>query len=170
MMKKKYLVPETYEYLEYHHSEVTENEEAYVMSLFIKSCKKNIPVDIPGKHHLLLKDNYSVVVYMPKKEKFCITGFYDEHIQIVEWYVDITFENGVDPLGPFFKDLYLDYVIAPDFTYTLLDKDELEDAWLEGIIDEKTFKAAYKITDVVKDNVLLKIDKWDTRLRSYLRK
>jgi uncharacterized protein len=67
---------------------------------------------------------------------------------IVQWYIDIVLEHGLDERGvPYFDDLYLDVVVSPDGRFEVQDADELEAALKSGIISQAQFDLAWLETN-----------------------
>lgn len=92
----------------------------------------------------LCDDGYKGIIFLPDHETWCVTAIYDRNNEIVEWYFDITKTNGVDERGiPYFEDLYLDVIVAPDFSVYLIDEDELKEAVEEKKITQEEYNLAY---------------------------
>ncbi len=95
---------------------------------------------------LCLADNgYTWLMFLPDKEKWCLSALYDETGGIVEWYFDIIGESFVDESGmSFFSDMYLDVVVRPNGEVITLDEDELEEALASGDITCEEYDNTYK--------------------------
>ena len=92
----------------------------------------------------LCDDGYRGVIFLPDHETWCVTAIYNRNNEIVEWYFDITKKNGVDERDiPYFEDLYLDVIVAPDFSIHLIDEDELKEAFENGTITKEEYDLAY---------------------------
>jgi predicted RNA-binding protein associated with RNAse of E/G family len=69
---------------------------------------------------------------------------FDENHSIVQWYFDITKQNGIDIDGQaFYDDLYLDVVVFPSGEIVLFDEDELKEALDSGDITQIDYDLAY---------------------------
>ena len=78
---------------------------------------------------------YEWLQLAPEGEHWWLTVMYDPAGALVQYYFDITLENRLRPTGePEFVDLYLDVVLRPDGSYTVLDRDELDEALERGEI------------------------------------
>jgi predicted RNA-binding protein associated with RNAse of E/G family len=66
----------------------------------------------------------------------------NEADEIVEWYFDMTKENGLDNGKPFFWDLYLDIAVSSDRMIKILDEDELIEALKLGVITHDDYELA----------------------------
>jgi uncharacterized protein len=82
--------------------------------------------------------------YLRDAANHVITAMYDSSGAIVQWYIDIVLEHGLDDRGvPYFDDLYLDVVVSPDGRFEIKDADELEDALKSGAISREQFDLAW---------------------------
>ncbi|MFR2840067.1 MAG: DUF402 domain-containing protein [Zhenhengia sp.] len=111
----------------------------------------------------LCDDGYKGIIFLPDNETWCVTAIYNRHNEIVEWYFDMTKENGVDERNiPYFEDLYLDVIVAPDFSVHLIDEDELQEALDEGTITKEEYDLAYRtyeklVEEVIRDEEFLTV-------------
>jgi uncharacterized protein len=86
--------------------------------------------------------------YLRDDARHVITVMYDSSGAIVQWYIDIVLEHGLDERGvPYFDDLYLDVVVSPDGRFEVQDADELEDALKAGAISREQFDLAWLETN-----------------------
>jgi uncharacterized protein len=86
--------------------------------------------------------------YLRDKENHVITAMYDSKGAIVQWYIDIVLEHGLDDRGvPYFDDLYLDVVVGPDGRFEIKDADEIEAALKAGTISRDQFDLAWRETN-----------------------
>ena len=69
------------------------------------------------------------------------TVMFDEKGQLIQIYVDVTDGNDALKDNPTFSDLYLDYVVHGSRVYAL-DRDELEAAYLSGVVSVEQYKSA----------------------------
>jgi len=101
-------------------------------------------------------DGYVELCYLPDGENWQMYALYDGDGRIVEWYYDITRENGVDEDGsPYAEDLYLDAALSPDGKITILDSDELQTALDVGHISQDGFDLARCAMDrLIKDKII----------------
>ncbi len=63
--------------------------------------------------------------------------------EIVQWYIDICYRNGIENGVPWMDDLYLDIIVLPTGEVFLIDIDELEDALNTGVIDRNLYNLAW---------------------------
>ena len=104
----------------------------------------------------LADTGYSWLTFLPENENWCITGFYNQNRNIIEWYFDITKANYIDENGiPSYDDLFLDIVIFPDGYQLLLDEDELSDALNNHVITIDDYNLAYRVChELTERNIL----------------
>ena len=69
------------------------------------------------------------------------TVVFDPRKNLVQIYIDVTDGNQTSCNNPVFEDMYLDYVVYGGKVYEL-DRDELEEAYSQGMISEDQFKTA----------------------------
>lgn len=97
-----------------------------------------------GRTECILDSGYKWLGVYPKGESYAITGLYNKNNELVEFYFDMTKENGIESGIPYIVDIYLDLVITPDNEKYILDEDELEDALNEKILGKEEFDLAYE--------------------------
>jgi predicted RNA-binding protein associated with RNAse of E/G family len=104
-----------------------------------------------------IADNgYSELTFLPDNENWQLTTIYDNHNNVVEWYIDITRKNSIDEKGnPYCDDMYLDAAILPNGRILILDEDELQEALDKGGITQTEFDMAYHVMDTLRENKML---------------
>ena len=90
--------------------------------------------------------DYFVVELTPLNENYNIRYYFDSNKKLIDYYIDITYENGVEYKIPYYVDLYLDIIHYPSSDeVTLYDEDELELALKNKIISKKDYNMAYRV-------------------------
>ena len=139
---------------------------------FFKKKKKYIEVsddfcieDKNGKKVKYISNGYYVLEITPLKENYNIRYYLDNKKRIIDYYIDITLENGVENKIPYYIDLYLDIIHYPnDNTVIFCDEDELKSALNDHIINKNDYMLAYKVGNkllkeiINKENKFLNID------------
>ena len=97
-----------------------------------------------GRTECILDSGYKWLGVYPKGESYAITGLYNKNNELVEFYFDMTKENGMENGIPYIVDIYLDLVITPNNEKYILDEDELEEALNEKILGKAEFDLAYE--------------------------
>lgn len=96
----------------------------------------------------LIDDGYYIMEVIPKNENYCIRIFFDSNKKILEYYIDISLENGLDEKTkiPYYVDLFIDITIIND-EVEILDEDELMDALFKEQITFNDYILACNIKD-----------------------
>jgi len=154
-LKKRFGNPENHKSIiekEYKNIQVDTEEFTGNISLIkINKVKNNWYVD--EEERCILGDDFRWLVIYPKDKKYCITAMYNEKRQIVEWYIDIARETGIENGIPYEDDLYLDVVIVPDGRIHLLDEDELKEAYNRYEVSRDEYDMAYEVANNIIDNI-----------------
>ena len=130
-----------------------DNDDYYLsVKKLIDVRKKFIILD-----YLCVMDNdYYVVEVVPKNENYALRIFFDNLKNPLEYYFDITKNNGLyeNTNIPFYDDLYLDITILhSNGLIRILDEDELLEAFSIGDINSDELDMVYNI----KDKLLMEI-------------
>lgn len=129
------------------------------------SVKKFIDVKKPFvlQSGLCVIDNgYYMVEVIPKEENYTMRIYFNEKKERVQYYFDITLENGLDEESniPYYDDLYLDITIDKEGKIKVLDEDELLDALNKKEISKKEFDLANRTKDLLLDSIKNKNNKY----------
>lgn len=104
---------------------------------------------------LCVMDNgYYVFEVVPKNDNYAMRLFLDQNKKPLEYYFDITKNNGLDEISkiPFYDDLYLDITYL-DGEINILDEDELIEAFNNRDITKEDFDLVYKMRDRLLDEI-----------------
>jgi uncharacterized protein len=115
-----------------------------------KMIRVREPLCVPnlGSSICIADSGFTWLHYLRDAANHVITAMYDSSGAIVQWYIDIVLEHGLDDRGvPYFDDLYLDVVVGPDGRFEIKDADELEEALKEGVISQAQFDLAWLETN-----------------------
>lgn len=96
----------------------------------------------------LIDNGYYIMEIIPKNENYCIRIFFDSNKKILEYYIDISLENGLDEETkiPYYDDLFIDITIA-NGKIEILDENELIDALSKEQITSNDYTLACNIKD-----------------------
>lgn len=128
------------------------NEEfdGYVSIIEIEKVREPLIKSMLGREVCAVDDGYIWLQHVPVDKHYALTTMYNSKKEIVEWYFDITKQNGIDEKGiPFFDDLYLDVVVLPTSDILLLDEDELKEALDRNDITSEDYELAYKEAEIL---------------------
>ncbi|WP_313891637.1 DUF402 domain-containing protein [Psychrobacillus sp.] len=109
-----------------------------------------------GEKNICIVDNgYMWLQHYPIGKNYSVTSMFDASGEIVQWYIDICYEIGIEHNVPWLDDLFLDIVVLANGEIILLDEDELEEALENGSIDKAMYNLAWdeanRITDLIKE-------------------
>ena len=144
------------------------NEEYYI------SVKKIIDIEEPFilPTGLCVIDNgYYIVEVIPKNENYAMRVFFNEKKERLEYYFDISLENGLDEESkiPYYDDLYTDITIGKG-KVTVLDEDELKEALNKNEISEKEFNLVNETRNLLIESIKNNNNKYmNLDLESYLK-
>ncbi len=94
----------------------------------------------------LIDKDYYVVEITPLKEKYNIRFYVDNKLNVIDYYIDITYENGIKYKLPYYVDLYLDILHYPkEKEFKFFDEDELKEALNNKLISKKDYNMAFKV-------------------------
>ncbi|MFO1444870.1 DUF402 domain-containing protein [Bacillus sp. Bva_UNVM-123] len=108
-----------------------------------------------GENRISIVDNgYMWLQQFPKNTNHSMTTMFNPNGEIIQWYVDICLRNGITNNIPWLDDLYLDIILLPSGEIFLKDVEELDEALLNGIVNESQYTLAWdeanKIVSLVK--------------------
>ena len=99
------------------------------------------------------------MIFQPDNEKWSVVTIYNDNGDIIEWYFDINKINTIDDEGkPYRIDLYLDVALMPNGNITILDEDELQDAFDAGFVSRQEFDMAYETLKELLDSGIVDVD------------
>ncbi|MFK7691913.1 DUF402 domain-containing protein [Paenibacillus sp. HJGM_3] len=92
----------------------------------------------------IVDNGYKWLQHFPEHASYVLTSVYNDKAELVQSYIDICKQHGITDQGvPWYDDLYLDVVMLPTGEVFLLDKEELEEAYQQGIVSEEDYKHAW---------------------------
>lgn len=157
-MKKKYINGLHWNWVEKSSAilmHIAEPLTGYISLINIEKVKYKVIVGNDENKICLYDDGYKCIIFLPDNENWCVSAIYNINNKIVEWYFDMTKVNSIDENGiPFFYDLYLDIAVSPDFTVTILDEDELQEAVKDKIITTSDYELAHNTCKKIIDNYI----------------
>ncbi|MBE4909891.1 DUF402 domain-containing protein [Bacillus luteolus] len=104
-----------------------------------------------GETKVCIVDNgYMWLQQFPIEKNHSVTTMFDARGEIVQWYIDICFRNGIENAIPWMDDLFLDIVLLPSGELIEKDANELEDALTKGTIDKPLYDLAWNEVENLK--------------------
>ena len=89
------------------------------------------------KRICIVDDHYMWLQHFPIGKNYSVTTMFDANGEIVQWYIDICYEIGIENNVPWVDDLILDIVVLPTGEIIQLDDDELKEALESGSINQQ---------------------------------
>lgn len=145
-----------------------DKEDYYVI---VKKFKKVIEPFITLNGNCLIDNGYYIFEIIPKNENYTIRIFVNDNKEILEYYFDITYKNGLDEETniPYYEDLYLDITVKND-KIEVLDEDELQEALDNKEITKEQFDLANKTKDELIKTIKNKTNKhMNLDIKKYLK-
>ena len=120
-----------------------DEEKSYVTQIKIERVFEPLFVDYGKDTICIVDDGYQWIQYFPLDHHYSITMMFNQEQTIIQWYIDITKENGFHPVkGPWMDDLYLDLIVLPSGKIIEKDRRELENALIQGMITKEEYELA----------------------------
>ncbi|MFC7687403.1 DUF402 domain-containing protein [Ureibacillus sp. GCM10028918] len=116
----------------------------YITLLNIEEVLEPLVVKNAGKEVCIVNKGYSWLQHFPIGKNHSVTTMFDAEGEVVQWYIDICHEIGIENNIPWMDDLYLDIVVFPTGEIIILDEDELDEALANGVIHKSMYDLAYK--------------------------
>ncbi len=121
------------------------------------SVKKIIDIKEPfilSNGLCIIDNNYYIMEVIPKNENYAMRVFFNNKKEILEYYFDVSLENGMDKETgiPYYDDLFIDVTKTKD-KVEVLDEDELEEALDNNEISITDFELANKIRDILLEQI-----------------
>lgn len=126
------------------------NDDYYLVK---KKIIKTVPF-ILSNGLKVIDNNYYIIEILPKNENYAVRAYLDSDKNLIEYYIDITNGCGIDLDSkiPYYDDLYLDITITNN-NVEVLDEEELENAYQNGLIDSHTYNMAIKTKNKLLDEI-----------------
>lgn len=129
------------------------NYRGYVTLLSIEKATQPLWT----KHNLqeicIVDNGYVWLQHFPENQHHSVTTVFDQNGDVVQWYIDICLENGLENNRPFMDDLFLDIILLPSGLVIEKDKDEIEEALSRGVISEEMYDLAWREFDKVRNQI-----------------
>ena len=114
---------------------------------------------------------YYIVEIIPKNEKYAMRVFLNDKKEVIEYYIDIIKESGLDAEYniPYFIDLYLDITVLYNDKINIIDEDELLDAYNTNIITKEEYEKVHQVKDKLIEEIKNKTNKYmNLNINKYL--
>lgn len=118
--------------------------EGYAALIVIDKITEALWANVCGKSICVADKGYSWLTLFPPGDGHVVTAMLDQEHNVVQWYIDICKGHGLTEENiPWYDDLYLDIIVSAQKEINLIDQEDLEQALIQGVIDQKTYDYAY---------------------------
>ena len=140
---------------EYTQSYVERDEfTGYITLLNIVQATDPLWVKYDDKNVCIVDDGYMWLQHFPKGKHYSVTTMFDADGEVIQWYIDICNEIGIEHNIPWCDDLFLDIVILPTGEIFQLDEDELEQALINGWVDQSMYNLAWNQANEITASIM----------------
>ncbi|MFX3675132.1 MAG: DUF402 domain-containing protein [Paenisporosarcina sp.] len=129
----------------------TEEFNGYVTLLKVNNVTAPLYVQYGKENVCIVNQGFIWLQHFPTNKHHSLTTMFNAEGEIVQWYIDICLENGIENHVPWMDDLFLDIIVLPNGKVILKDTEELEAALLGGVIDEFIYDMAWEETSKIID-------------------
>lgn len=100
---------------------------------------------------IAMDNGYYIVEIIPKHEHYAMRVFLNEKKEVIEHYIDIIKESGLDKEYniPYFIDLYLDITVLYNGDIHVIDEDELLDAYNSSEITKDEYNEVLELKNKI---------------------
>jgi uncharacterized protein len=127
-----------------------EGFQGYVTSIKVHKVTEPLYFQYGDKKICIVNDGYTWLQHFPAGAHHSLTTMFDAAGEVVQWYIDICLQNGIETGRPYMDDLFLDVIILPSGEIFYKDYDELLAAVSSGIINEHLYNIAMTETAKIK--------------------
>lgn len=121
----------------------TDSFKGHISLLKMKKVKDPLYVNYANRTICIANEGYFWLQQFPYNKHHCVTTMFNDKGEIVQWYIDICYRNGVGKEGiPWMDDLFLDIIVLPTGEVIQKDLDELDEALLRGTINQSLYHLA----------------------------
>ncbi|WP_107838017.1 DUF402 domain-containing protein [Metasolibacillus meyeri] len=146
-MKRRYLQRNNWTRVvrsDYRELQIEDDFTGYIALIQMHEVTEPLIKKYGDKELCIVDKRYSWLQQLPFHEHFAVTTMFDQDGEVIQWYIDITYENGVEHGMPYMDDLFLDIVVLPTGEVIQKDQDELAWALEKHIITQQQYELAYQ--------------------------
>ena len=162
MLKKRYLHRNDWSRITSRHYLQQWIEEpdftGYISLIEMHEVKAPLVTKQAGQELRIVDKDYAWLQQLPFNEHYVVTTMFNDKGEVIQWYIDITNENGVDQGEPYMEDLFLDIIVLPTGEVIKKDEDELEQAleneWISKAQYDLAYETFYRLLKQIKQGEL----------------
>jgi len=132
----------------------TKEFRGYITLLKTIKVSEPLYVNYDGKEVCIVDDGNTWLQQFPLEKNHSVTTMFDPQGNIVQWYIDICKENGIENNVPWMDDLFLDLVVLPTGEIFEQDIDEIEEAFSNQLIDKHLYDLAWNEMKTLKGKII----------------
>lgn len=129
---------------DYRELQIEDDFTGYIALIQMHEVTEPLIKKYGDKELCIVDKHYSWLQQLPFHEHFAVTTMFDQDGEVIQWYIDITYENGLENDMPYMDDLFLDIVVLPTGEAFQKDQDELAWALEKHIITQQQYELAYQ--------------------------
>lgn len=121
----------------------TEHFKGYITLIKFIKVKEPLWVNYNDHKICIVNDGYLWLQQFPCNKHHAVTTMFDQKGEIIQWYIDVCYKNGVgiDQI-PWMDDLYLDVIVLTNGEIISKDLNELDEAFHHGEIEKSLYSLA----------------------------
>ncbi|MBK3496476.1 DUF402 domain-containing protein [Viridibacillus sp. YIM B01967] len=128
--------------------------KGYLSLLSVEKVSDPLWITYNEQRICIVDDGYMWLQQFPQNKNHTVTTMFDSEGNIVQWYIDVCLECGIEKGIPWVDDLFLDIVLLPSGEIIHKDIDEIEEALTDGTINQEMYDLAWKefnhVTELIK--------------------
>ena len=128
----------------------------YITLLHLVQVTEPLWVKYAEENVCIVDDGYMWLQHFPSGKNYSLTTMFNTKGEVVQWYIDICNEIGIEHNIPWWDDLFLDIIILPTGEIVQLDEDELEEALIKGWIDQSMYNLAWTQANEITTSIMEK--------------
>ena|SRR5690625_54766 len=117
--------------------------KGYISLLHTIRVSEPLWVNYGGVEICIVDNDFMWLQQFPLDKNHSVTTMFDSNGEVVQWYIDICYQNSIENNIPYIDDLFLDIILLPSGELIEKDADELEEAYLKGMIDQRLYDLAW---------------------------
>lgn len=125
--------------------------QGHISLIEMKVVSTPLHVSYPNQTLCIVDNGYSWLQHFPMDSHHAVTTMFDQNGVVIQTYIDISLQNGVDENGPWWEDLYLDLIVFPTGEILLQDEDDLDNALKSGAISKSQYSLAWSEVESVRN-------------------
>ena len=121
-----------------------EKEEftGFITLLNLVQVTEPLWIKYDAKKVCIVDDGYMWLQHFPEGKNYSLTTMFNANGEVIQWYIDICNEIGIEHNIPWWDDLFLDIIVFPTREIIQQDEEELEEALINGWVDQSMYNLA----------------------------